>query len=88
MVVEFMAILNVAVTTCLMGTLVAPFAGRVETSKGAGLTVCSRPHPATQIAIRNAKIQIFRVAELRICFSYKPLKWRFPVAPPVLTQGW
>jgi hypothetical protein len=85
----FIASLNVAVMICVVGTRVEAFAGVVDVTTGAGgRNVCSRPHPTATPAVRSANIQIFRVAELRICFSYKPLKWRCPVAPPLLMPDW
>jgi hypothetical protein len=69
-VVAFIASLNVAVTTCATGTLVAPFAGAVAMTAGPRTGACSRPHPDIRPVSKNPRIQIIRAVTLRISFSY------------------
>jgi hypothetical protein len=69
-VVASIALLKVAVTTCVKGTPVAPFAGTVEAIEGAvGLDVTTPPHPTARPAIRYARIQVFRAVIICIVFS-------------------
>ena len=60
--------LKVAVITWATGTAMAPFAGLVESTKGTGLTVCSRPQPHRKMP-RNKTIVELRAHILLISYS-------------------
>jgi hypothetical protein len=55
----FMAMLKVALRPVLMATLVAPFAGVVDTT--AGIVTASWPHPAMKITNRDARKHVIQV---------------------------
>jgi hypothetical protein len=78
MVVGFIALLNVAVTTAVLGqTRVEPLGGVTETTVGGlkgevapGVPLSASLHPAATAANRNAGIQSFlKFDTLRISFS-------------------
>jgi hypothetical protein len=78
-VAGFIALLNVALITAMLGQRrVKPFVGVTETTVGAvrGLpgppALSGSPHPATRAATRNAEIQILLTFNLRISFSSSP----------------
>jgi hypothetical protein len=75
-VAGFIALLNVAVITAMLGqTRVEPFGGVTEVTVGGvrGLPVpfaaSGSPHPANATAKRNAGIQILLTFNVRISFS-------------------
>ena len=78
-VAGFIALLNVALITAMLGqTRVKPAVGVTEATVGVvrGLpgppAVSGSPHPATRAANRNAGIQILLTFSLRISFSSSP----------------
>jgi len=68
-VVGFITLLKVAVITWVTGTAGAPFAGFVETTKGAMNPDCSRPHPVAKTPSTNAKSHILLTLNIRISVS-------------------
>jgi hypothetical protein len=76
-VAGFIALLNVAVTTAVLGhSRAEPFGGVTETTVGGlkgevapGVPLSASLHPATMAASRNVGIQNILKFELRISFS-------------------
>lgn len=83
-VVEFIALLNVAVITGVLGqTTAEPVGGVMEVTVGGvrgdvappvapPVLLSASPHPAIPRANRNAGIKILLTLNLRISFSYSP----------------
>ena len=75
-VIGFIALLNVAVITALLGQ--SPFGrvtdtvGRVNGEVAPPVLLSGSPHPAITTASRNAGIQILLTFNLRISFSSSP----------------
>jgi len=88
-VAGFIALLNVAVTTGVLGqTTVEPTGGVTEVTVGGvkgevapPVLLSESPHPATRTASRNAEIHTLLTINLRISFSSSPSYKAFRAYP-------